>query len=247
MVSSVGSEKAATGHNRIPIANERNPKIARKRGRWELNDILYPGALTSRLKRYAAEPAPDSANLTSISERTANGAGNPPAPLLPKRISQLPDDLRGHLFVLAIIFRQPVFRHPEGPEQDVPDRERPGKVGIAALFQRGVMPAVKHRRRQHVFERAKRPAEIGVNERRMERREWPDPKHDVRRDTRHQQYDVDHDGTQEQVHRVEARRRNPIQILGGMVDRMIFPEPAAMKQAVQPIQHEVRQKKGQHP
>src|SRR6202048_2932285 len=183
MVSAEGSAKAATGHNRIPIANERNPKIARKRVRWELNDILYPGALTSRLKRYAAEPAPDSANLTSISERTANRAGNPPALLLPKRISQLPDDLRGHrLFVLAIIFRQPVFRHPEGPEQDVPDREGPGKVGIAALFQRGVMPAVKHRRRQHVFERAKRPAENCVNERRVERREGPDPEHDVRRD-----------------------------------------------------------------
>src|ERR1700694_2961533 len=74
MVSAEGSAKTATGHNRIPIANERNPKIARRRVRWELNDILYPGALTSRLKRYAAEPAPDRANLTSINERTANGA-----------------------------------------------------------------------------------------------------------------------------------------------------------------------------
>src|ERR1700738_3548810 len=207
MVSAEGSAKAATGHNRIPIANERNPKIARRRVRWELNDILYPGALTSRLKRYAAEPAPDRANLTSIDERTANEAENPVASLLPERVGQLPDDLgRNCLFVLAIVFGKPVFRHPEGSKQDIPDRERPGKVGIAALFERGVMPAVKHRRRQHVFERAKRPAEVGVNERRMERREGPDPEHDVRRDTRHQQYDVDHDGPQEQVHRVEARR-----------------------------------------
>src|SRR2546423_3711924 len=45
--------------------------------RMELNDILYPGALTSRQKRYAAEPAPDRPNLTSISERTANGSENP--------------------------------------------------------------------------------------------------------------------------------------------------------------------------
>src|SRR4029453_13563923 len=70
-----GSAKAATGHIRIAIANVRNSKHARTRIRRELNHILYPGALTSRLKRYAAEPAPDGANLTSINERTANGTG----------------------------------------------------------------------------------------------------------------------------------------------------------------------------
>jgi hypothetical protein len=43
--------------------------------RFDLNDILYSGALTSRLKRYAAEPAPDGANLTAISERTAKKSG----------------------------------------------------------------------------------------------------------------------------------------------------------------------------
>src|ERR1700688_2647948 len=73
MASAVGSVKAATGHSTIPIANDRNTEDARKRIRWEHNDILYPGALTSRLKRYAAEPAPDGANLTSNDERTANG------------------------------------------------------------------------------------------------------------------------------------------------------------------------------
>src|SRR5476651_1749812 len=70
-----GVARAATGHNNIPIASDRIPKGAHARVRRELNDILYPGALTSRLKRYAAEPAPDVANLTSISERTANAAG----------------------------------------------------------------------------------------------------------------------------------------------------------------------------
>jgi hypothetical protein len=45
--------------------------------RKERTDILYPGALTSRQKRYAAEPAPDMANLTLIDERTANGAAKP--------------------------------------------------------------------------------------------------------------------------------------------------------------------------
>jgi hypothetical protein len=63
MASTVGSLKAATGHSTIPIANDRNMEYARMRTGWEHNDILYPGALTSRLKRYAAEPAPDRANL----------------------------------------------------------------------------------------------------------------------------------------------------------------------------------------
>src|SRR5580698_11588207 len=74
MGSTGESAKATTGHNRIPTASDRNPKDARVRVRRELSDILYPGALTSRLKRYTAEPAPDPANLTSIHERTANGA-----------------------------------------------------------------------------------------------------------------------------------------------------------------------------
>src|SRR5665213_4005612 len=67
-----GSAKAATGQASMATANRRNPEKARARIRKELNDILYPGALTSRLKRYAAEPAPDNANLTTMCERTAN-------------------------------------------------------------------------------------------------------------------------------------------------------------------------------
>ena len=31
---------------------------------------------------------------------------------------------------------QPVFRHPEGSKKHIPDPEGPGKVGIAALFER---------------------------------------------------------------------------------------------------------------
>src|ERR1700744_888367 len=60
------------GVSRTPSASAPEAENARMRGRRYLNDILYPGTLTSRLKRYAAEPAPDAPNLTSISERTAN-------------------------------------------------------------------------------------------------------------------------------------------------------------------------------
>jgi hypothetical protein len=58
-VSVTGAAKATDGHTRIATAIDRNPRRAQARLRRELNDILYPGTLTSRQKRYAAEPAPD--------------------------------------------------------------------------------------------------------------------------------------------------------------------------------------------
>src|SRR5947208_1974015 len=64
----------------MAVARERNPKRARARTRWDSNDILYPGALTSRKRRYAAEPAPDGDNLTSMSERSANNRRNSAVP-----------------------------------------------------------------------------------------------------------------------------------------------------------------------
>src|ERR1700730_17156804 len=59
ITSAEGPSVTATGHNRTAIANAWRPKSARARIRFELTDILYPGALTTRQKRYAAEPAPD--------------------------------------------------------------------------------------------------------------------------------------------------------------------------------------------
>src|ERR1019366_1841077 len=147
MESADGSARTATGHNSIPAANDRNTKRARTKVRKELNDILYPGALTSRLKRYAAEPAPDGPNLTAISERTANGPVTPPVNLLPERVGQLSGDLlRNGRFVPAVAVGQRIFRHPEGSEQHIPDRKSPGKVGVAAVSERGVVPAVEDRR-----------------------------------------------------------------------------------------------------
>jgi hypothetical protein len=60
-----------TGYDRTPIASDRNTKAAHVR-RMDQIDILYPGAFTSRQKRYAAVPAPDMAKVTLIDERTAN-------------------------------------------------------------------------------------------------------------------------------------------------------------------------------
>src|SRR5882757_5522875 len=72
MASSPAPARAAAGHSRIATTSERNTKGARTRRRRNLIDILYSGASTSRQKRYAAEPAPDMANVPLIDERTAN-------------------------------------------------------------------------------------------------------------------------------------------------------------------------------
>src|SRR5687768_11460859 len=67
--------------------------------------------------------------------------------LLAEWIGQLSADLGGdYLIVHTVIVRQPVLRHAERAEEDVPEREGACEIGIAALFERGVMPAMEHRR-----------------------------------------------------------------------------------------------------
>src|SRR5205823_10597876 len=101
----------------MAVARERNPKRACARIRRNLNDILYPGASTSRQWRYATGPAPDTVNLTTIHEQRANRprnrARNPrPACLMDhalfaERIDQLSDEFAGKrgLIVHAILAR----------------------------------------------------------------------------------------------------------------------------------------------
>jgi hypothetical protein len=74
-----GAADAAAGARTIAIANKENSEQARTAMRKEPSDILYPGTLTSRQKRYAAEPVPDTANLPLIDEGTGNGAEKAPS------------------------------------------------------------------------------------------------------------------------------------------------------------------------
>src|SRR3954469_1391043 len=85
-----------------------------------------------------------------------------PIASMSKRIDQLSADFVRHRLVGidTVIVRQLAYRHPEGAEQNVPERKGAGEIGIAALFQRGVVPAVEHRRRQHVSERTQRPVQV---------------------------------------------------------------------------------------
>ena len=73
----------------------------------------------------------------------------------------------------------------------------------------------------------------------MEDVERPEPEHHARRNAGHQQHDIDPDGTQQQQNGVKARRRDPVHIFRRMVDSVVFPEPAAMEHAVQPVHHEI--------
>src|SRR5215468_2115155 len=69
-----GAASASAGHIISPKPRERNPKRAKARLRI-VYAILNSGTLTSRHKRYAAEPAPDEANLTAMCEIIAKSAG----------------------------------------------------------------------------------------------------------------------------------------------------------------------------
>src|ERR1700728_5370775 len=74
---------------------------------------------------------------------------------------------RGFALADPVIVGQFAGRHVKRPEDHVQDRERRGEVLLAAAVGRRVVPAMEHGTRDHVFERAECPVEIGVNERRM--------------------------------------------------------------------------------
>src|SRR3954454_10369421 len=94
----------------------------------------------------------------------------PDGGLVPERISQLPADFGWNRLIAVdtIILGEDALGHAEGAEHQVPDREGSGKVGVTTLVQRGVMPAMKDRRRDHVFQWPKGPVEICVDEGRVE-------------------------------------------------------------------------------
>jgi hypothetical protein len=54
------------------------------------------------------------------------------------------------------------------------------------------------------------------------------------------------DRSDEQVDGVETRRGDPLEILRGMMDGVVFPEAAAVKHAMQPVQHEVGRNEEQY-
>src|SRR5437764_9725777 len=86
-------------------------------------------------------------------------------PCLLERIEQLRAE-SGWKVALAdpVGVRQCIFRHVERAEQEVEEWKRRGKILLPSPFRHGVMPAVKNRTDDDVFERTERPVEIRVHE-----------------------------------------------------------------------------------
>src|ERR1700692_4307127 len=85
-----------------------------------------------------------------------------------ERMHQLgAEALRERPVVDAVLVGKLAGRHVEGAEYDVEDREGRGKVFLAAAVRRRVVPAVKDRTCDDVFERTERPIEVSVDECRM--------------------------------------------------------------------------------
>src|SRR5712691_2579733 len=97
--SGSGAARLPAGHNRMAVARESNPKRARARIRWDLNDILYSGALRAGKSDTQRNRRPTGVNLKTINERSAKktqiGSRNPPLLLFAERIDQLGDDFAG--------------------------------------------------------------------------------------------------------------------------------------------------------
>src|SRR5690349_9760233 len=92
--------------------------------------------------------------------------------------------------VYAVGGGQRLLRQVERPEDKVEHREGRREVLLATLIGRGVMPAMKDRASDHVAQWPERPVEIGVDERRMRDREWPEDHQRIGRYSGQQQDDV---------------------------------------------------------
>ena len=73
----------------------------------------------------------------------------------------------------------------------------------------------------------------------MRDRERPEEHQHVRRNAGEQQHDVGRDAAEEDIDRVEARRRDPVELLGGMMHRVVLPHRRTVEAAVDPVHHEV--------
>ena len=110
---------------------------------------------------------------------------------------------------------------------------------LSSAVGRSVMPAVKHRAGNDVFEWTQGPVQIGMHEGGMGDGEGTQEYQHVWGNSGEQQHDISSDAAEKYVDRVEPRCRNPIQVRGGVVHRVVFPQCAAMKGAMDPVHHEI--------
>src|SRR6185369_8878755 len=97
------------------------------------------------------------------------------------------------------------------------------------------MPAMEDRASDHIAQWSERPVEIGVDERRMRDREWPEDHQRIGRYSSQQQDDVGCHAAKRDVDRMKAGRRDPVELRRGMMNRMILPHRRTMKDPMTPV------------
>ena len=101
------------------------------------------------------------------------------------------------------------------------------------------MPAVKRRAGDDISQRPEIPSQIRVQEKRVEREDRRNCRE--RRAAKSHQVQRDHleDASENLIHRMQPRRREPIDVLGTVMNRVKLPEQARMKQPMGQIPEEV--------
>ncbi len=133
----------------------------------------------------------------------------------------------------------PSARQVERTEQEIPERQRAGKVPIEALLRAGVMPAMERRTRNRITQGSVVPAQVRVNHDRIEGRERRVERDDGRIEAGHDQRDDNDQAPDHVVYRMQPDGRKPVELARRMVDRMERPQARAVEEAVLPIAQEI--------
>jgi hypothetical protein len=145
----------------------------------------------------------------------------------------------GHRLMDAEILRPAAARHVVGSEENVPKRQQPREVLVPRLAVARMVPAVKHRRRDHGAQRAEVPVHVRVEKNRVEREHGRGAQRDGgieaeqqdRRDLRELVHQV--------VDRMHAHAAEPVQVLGAVMHSVERPPFAGMKKSVRPVADEI--------
>src|SRR5215210_7316503 len=102
-----------------------------------------------------------------------------------------------------------------------------------------MVPTVEYRAGEYVFEWSESPIQIGVHQGRMPDIKRRHEKEDFRRDAEGDADEIRQRGMERKIDRMKAPSGDPIEMLRGMVDRVILPEARRVKRAMAPVQHQL--------
>ncbi len=103
-----------------------------------------------------------------------------------------------------------------------------------------MVPAMEDGADQNIAQRTKSPVQVRMHHAAGDDIERPQHQKDVGRDAGQQPEHIHRRLFQHQVDGMPARRRGPVDIGGGVMHGVVFPQHAAMKAAVNPVEGEIR-------